>query len=71
MLVTVGNWASSTTTSHYDRTITASAYDIKTRERHWIDGKVWKYRTWEELDKIRKFIDKLKLKHGILKEYQS
>ena len=69
LYVTNGDWSSSTTTDHYNKTITASAYDIKTRERHWIDGKTWKYRTWEELEKISKFINKLKLKHGIIKPY--
>jgi len=71
MLVTVGNWSSSTTTNHYDKTITANARNIKTGEKHWIDGKTWKYRTWEEMDKIRTLIDNLKLKLGVLQPFKT
>lgn len=68
MLITVGDWSSSTTTSYYDKTITANARNVKTGEKHWIDGKTWKFRTWEELYKIQDFIDELKVKLGILRQ---
>lgn len=70
MYVTNGDWSSSTTTDHYHKTITANAKNTKTGEKSWIDGKVWKYRTWDDLDKIRNFIDKLKLKLGVIKHYE-
>jgi len=69
MLVTTNNWSSSTITSYHDKTITASVRNMVTGENHWLNGKVWKYRSWEELDKIQKFIDQLKVKLGILREY--
>ena len=71
MLVTVGDWSSSTTTDYHNKTVTANARNIKTGERHWIDGKKWKYRTWEELDRIHEFINQLKLKVGIIQPFST
>lgn len=69
MFVTVGDWSSSTTTDHYNKTITANARNTKTGEKHWIDGKTWKYRNWNDLDKIKEFIYKIEVKSNIIRLY--
>ena len=69
----VGGWSHSVMISHYDKTITLgiSRHDeYKPMECHKMDGKVWKYRTFEEQELIEDKCREIGLAVGSLRRYE-
>lgn len=66
MLITVDPWYVSRVDDHTERTITLRIHDGK-GNNHTLDGKVYRYNSWAEQDKINKLIDCLLIQVGVLR----